>query len=85
MTCPHDRNVTQWRDNGRIVMQRCECGEWLGLGPSNDDGEAVAIEVLAAMVAAEPFDDDRLSVFDDHPVYGHVAHLARCIATTEEP
>lgn len=35
-----------------------DCGAWLSLGPSNDDSEAVRVEMRAAELAADLVDDD---------------------------
>jgi len=42
------------------------CGEWMSLGPANDDSEAVQIEIRAAEIAFE--------------WHGDPGYLARCIA-----
>jgi len=42
---------------GHYSIHECnicdDCGEWLSLGPSNDDSEAVRIEIRAAQLAAD--------------------------------
>ena len=53
MRCKHPLQ-THWRDeNDRLVKARCAaCLSWLSLGPSNDEPEAVRIEMRAAEIAA---------------------------------
>ncbi len=37
-----------------VEQFRCvDCGEWLSLGPSNDDSDAVRVEIRAAEIAAK--------------------------------
>lgn len=44
------RGLTGW---ARCEQLRCiDCGAWLSLGPSNDEPEAVRIEIRAAEIAA---------------------------------
>jgi hypothetical protein len=71
------------------------CGAWLSLGPSNDRGKPVSIEMRAARLAAKwaPVDRECHAVRDGwychrdgigprfNNVYGQAGYLAREIAT----
>lgn len=63
--CPCHRNIgySTWRTIGGIITGACStdrhhvtcdaCGRWLPLGESNDEPEAVRVEIRAAELAAE--------------------------------
>lgn len=56
---PPDHVVTKYDCDGlpdplELSWREClDCGAWLSLGPSNDEGEAVAAEIRAAEIAAD--------------------------------
>ena len=91
-----------WTSTGRAVTRMkyrtcSDCGAWLPLGPSNDSGDAVAVEMRAAEIAAFccirdswlacKVSDCERDGFDldgnDEPSCPaeEVGYLARCIAT----
>jgi hypothetical protein len=75
-----------------------DCGTWLPLGPSNDRGRPVSIEMRAARIASKwaPLDYECLAVRDGwychrdglgprfDNVYGQAGYLAHAIATHKE-
>lgn len=76
--CKHEATVYTWRE-GHIgpTSARCSptlgCGEWLSLGPSNDDSDSVRVEMRAAEipgmargVPGEISGEDEVSGWLDH-------------------
>lgn len=86
----------RWISQAACEQLRCiDCGHWLSLGPSNDRGRAVSIEMRAARLAAKlaPLDFECHAVRDGwychrdgigpgfDNVYGQAGYLARVIVT----
>lgn len=105
--CPHKHIiVTKYDCNGlpdplELSFNEClDCGQWQGMGPSNDADERVAVEIRAAEIAAseqlpkcgdQPFEQkcERCGWEDwgghvECAPSWHAGYLARCIATHEE-
>ena len=111
MTCPHkhveariwSRHWKEWcvvaptyRGQADALICR-DCGEWLGLGESKDEGEAVKVEMRAAEIATmsrlnHDSGPDGCALCGWHykessgaTINFQAGHLARCIVEHSEP
>lgn len=84
--CKHDAAIYTWRENhvGPVASQ-CSpvfgCGATLSLGPSNDDGSSVKVELRSAELDAWYIADDLPVIqetgWSEHEIDGWGAHCSR--------
>lgn len=101
--CPYDVSSVDILNEAEprvslLGQRRCmDCGEVVPYGPSNDEPEAVAIEVRAAQIIADGFmlwtealafdcedDAEPTGPREHHPSW-HAGYLARCITNHQDP
>jgi hypothetical protein len=90
--CKHKQQVHQLGADCVVATRCLDCGAWLSLGPANDAGEAVQLEIRAAEIAAgaETTSREWAGLFAFHAGYipsdvSHAGYLARCITTHSDP